>query len=205
MTLTFIAVFTATVFIASVTPGPSMLCALDHGIRYGRKRALASAFGNVCGTLLQSAASIAGLGAILASSEILFAAVRYVGAAYLAYLGIRIIISGGLVPDEPTAVSIKRKSLFREAFFVTLGNPKAIFFFSALYPQFIDSSHTTFIRGLVMISITLTVTFICMMLYASAGDRIKALFARKRLGRVISAAIGTSLVAIGAKIAFNRE
>ncbi|HNX58585.1 MAG TPA: LysE family translocator [Spirochaetota bacterium] len=205
MSLAFIAVFSATVFVASVTPGPSMLLALDHGIRYGRRRSLESAFGNVCGTLVQSAASLAGLGAVLAGSEILFSVIRWAGAAYLAYLGIKIIIGGSLVSDSPAAKTGKRKSLFFQAFFVTLGNPKAIFFFSALYPQFIDSAHMTVPHGCVMISITLIITFVCMMLYASAGDRIKALFKRRRLGRALSAAVGGSLIAIGAKIAFDRR
>ena len=205
MSLAFIAVFSATVFVASVTPGPSMLLALDHGIRYGRRRALESAFGNVCGTLVQSAASLAGLGAVLAGSEILFSAIRWAGAAYLAYLGIKIIIGGNLVSDTPPENQEKGKSLFLQAFFVSLGNPKAIFFFSALYPQFIDGAHMTVPHGCVMISITLFITFTCMMLYASAGERIKALFARKKLGRALSTAVGGSLVAIGAKIAFDRR
>lgn len=205
MSSAFIAVFTATVFIASVTPGPSMLLALDHGVRYGRRRALESAFGNVCGTLVQSASSLAGLGAVLAGSEILFSAIRWAGAAYLAYLGIRIIIAGNLVSDASPRNPETGKSLFLQAFFVTLGNPKAIFFFSSLYPQFIDGAHMTVPHGCIMISITLVITFSCMMLYASTGDRIKALFARKRLGRALSAAIGGSLVAIGAKIAFDRR
>src|SRR4030043_1076622 len=88
MSLKFFLVYSITIFVASIIPGPSMLLALTHGLKYGAKRTIASALGNLSITFLQAAVSIAGLGAILLASEGLFNIIKWVGAAYLLYMGI---------------------------------------------------------------------------------------------------------------------
>ena len=89
MSLEFILIYSATVFLASITPGPSMLLALNHGVRYGVRRTMATALGNVGATLIQAALSIAGLGTILLHSETAFDVIRWLGAGYLVMMGIR--------------------------------------------------------------------------------------------------------------------
>jgi threonine/homoserine/homoserine lactone efflux protein len=81
MSLSFFAVFLTTVLVASITPGPSMLLALNHGISFGWRRSLATAWGNVCATALQCLVSFAGLGFVLAQAAWVFSAIRYAGAA----------------------------------------------------------------------------------------------------------------------------
>ncbi len=88
MSLEFWLLYAVTVFLASISPGPSMLLALTHGMKYGTRRTIATAAGNVIASLLQAAVSIAGLGAILTLSEGVFSVIRWLGAGYLIYLGI---------------------------------------------------------------------------------------------------------------------
>ena len=203
MDSSFTLLFIATVFIASITPGPSMLLALNHGVRYGKKRALMTACGNVAATLVQCVISFAGLGMILAQSAWIFAIIRYVGAAYLVYLGIRIFLSRESIISE--GKTGRGRSLFSEAFVVTMGNPKAIFFFSALFPQFIEGKGLTFAKVAMMTSSILTITFACMMLYAALGDRIKSLFARVKLRVLFNRIIGVSFIGLGVGLALDRK
>ncbi len=97
MSLNFIVLYSMTVFIASIIPGPSMLIALTHGMQYGAKKTIASALGNVTVTLLQALISIAGLGTILIASETIFHLIKWAGAAYLIYIGITIICSNRML------------------------------------------------------------------------------------------------------------
>lgn len=202
MSSAFPTVFLATVFVASITPGPSMLLALDHGVRHGPRRALATALGNVAATALQCGVSLAGLGALLSRSAVVFAALRYAGAAYLVYCGLRMLLAGA---DGPGAAAERPgRGLFLQAFLVTLGNPKAVVFFTALFPQFIDRS-LTLGRGAFMLAAVLAITFLCMMTYSAAGGRIRALLARRRARRALNAAFGVSFVGLGAGLALERR
>ncbi len=207
MTTAFAPVFLATVVVASITPGPSMLLALDHGVRHGPRRALATALGNVAATALQCGVSLAGLGVVLSRSAWFFATLRHAGAAYLVYCGLRMIFAGiaevGVSSDAPRAG--RALPLFTQAFLVTLGNPKAIFFFSALFPQFIDERTLTASRASFMLVSVLAITFACMMAYATLGGRVRALLARRRARRALDAAFGLSFIGLGAGIALDRR
>ncbi len=207
MSGSFLAVFLTTLFVATVTPGPSMLLALNHGIAFGRRRALATAWGNVVATLLQCLVSFAGLGFILAKAAWVFTAIRWVGAAYLVYLGCRMLFGPvDMVAEGGGAESaMPRRSLFREAFFVTASNPKAVFFFSSLFPQFFADGQLTTGKAAVMLGATLLTTFSCMMLYASAGERIQGLFRRARFRAVFQRGVGATLVGFGAGLALERR
>lgn len=207
MSGSFLAVFLTTLFVATITPGPSMLLALNHGICFGWRRAVGTAWGNVVATGLQCLVSFAGLGFILAQAAWVFTAIRWAGAAYLVYLGCRMLFGPveaiGVAGGEESGVP--RRSLFREAFFVTAGNPKAVFFFSSLFPQFFADGELTTGKAAVMLGSTLLTTFSCMMLYASAGQRIQGLFRRPRFRTVFQRGVGATLVGFGAGLALERE
>ncbi len=96
MSFSFLLLFSMTVFVASIIPGPSMLLALTHGMHYGAKRTIASAMGNVTVTIIQAAVSLAGLGTILIASETTFQLIKWAGAAYLIYMGISTFIGAGI-------------------------------------------------------------------------------------------------------------
>jgi threonine/homoserine/homoserine lactone efflux protein len=205
MSISFISIFLLTVLIASIIPGPSMLLALNHGVRFGRRHALRTAAGNVFATLVQALLAFAGLGVILIKAGFIFTIVKYCGAAYLAYLGIRIFFSrSGIFDDTEHSVQSKH-SLFMEAFLVTIGNPKAILFFTALFPQFIDSPTLPVSTAAFMLASILVITFACMMLYATAGETFRNFLRSRKRARQFNRIVGLSFVGISLRMAFDRR
>ncbi len=204
MSLEFILIYSATVFMASITPGPSMLLALNHGVKYGAGRTVASALGNVAATSIQASLSMAGLGAILLRSEAAFSTVKYLGAGYLILMGIRMLFSSTSGPKVETRELPDRKgrgSLFTEAFIVTMGNPKAVLFFTALFPQFVNTRSATFFQFFTILSVLLLTTFVCMMIYASFGHRIARGLQRPRLRKLCNRIVGGSFIGMGIGLA----
>ncbi len=138
---TSIGVFAVAATLLLLTPGPAVLYIVARSIEQGRAAGLASAFGITTGTLVHVLASTLGLSALLASSTLAFAVVRYAGAGYLIYMGMRRILSR---TDAPALqLQLPRRSLarlYRDGFVVNLLNPKTALFFLAFLPQFIDPS-----------------------------------------------------------------
>jgi len=205
MNLSFFAVFLATVLLASITPGPSMLLALHHGIRFGWRRSLATAWGNVLATALQCLVSFAGLGFILSQAAWVFSVIRYLGAGYLIYLGCRLLFGPTNALINPDESKERPRSLFWQAFVVTVGNPKAVVFFSALFPQFFADGNLSPAKAAVMLGSVSIITFACMMLYSSTGARIQGLLHRPRFRAVFQRGVGFSLVSFGAGLALDRR
>lgn len=204
----FILIYTVTVFLASITPGPSMLLALDHGIRYGTRRTIITALGNGAATLIQALLSIAGLGAVLLQSQTLFGVIKWLGAAYLIFVGIKMLWNpdAGLTTDTVSRTATMKGSSgrFTEAFVVTMANPKAILFFTALFPQVISTQKTAFLQIFVIISLLLSIAFVCMMIYGYFGRRITRLLTQVRARRLFNRAIGGSFITMGIGVAAGR-
>lgn len=209
MSFNFVLLFSMTVFVASIIPGPSMLLALTHGMQYGAKRTIASAMGNVTVTLIQASVSIAGLGTILIASETTFQLIKWAGAAYLIYMGIRMLCSSNmsLSPNELNHTnkwnSIKR--MYLQAAFVTAGNPKAIVFFTAVFPQFIDPNAAYLSQFYILISICAFIAFNCFMIYAIGGQKIVSLFWKATVGKYIKRVIGGTFIGAGIGLAVSNK
>ncbi len=177
-----------------------MLLALTHGMNYGAKRTLSSAMGNVTVTLVQASISIAGLGTILVASEAVFNTIKWAGAAYLIYIGIGLFLSpkSSLPLSEyknPTKELSLRK-MYLQAVFVTAGNPKAIVFFTAIFPQFIDPDFYL-IQSCMLLVICAFVAFACFMIYAIGGQEIVSLFSKTTVGQYINRGIGVTFIGVG--------
>lgn len=207
MTWSSFAVFLATLFVATITPGPSMLLALNHGIRFGWRRSLATAWGNVIATALQCLVSLLGLGFVLAKASWLLSTIRWVGAIYLVYLGCQMLLGSTdwLASHAANTSSRPTRSMFWQAFMVTASNPKAVFFFSSLFPQFFADEQLSFGKATAMASSTLAMTFVCMLGYAAAGARARTLFLRPRFRKGFQRGLGAALVSFGAGLAFERK
>lgn len=205
----FILLYTVTIFIATIIPGPSMLLALTHGMQYGVKRTTASALGNLAVTLLQASVSIAGLGAVLLASETLFALIKYAGAAYLVYMGISIMrcSQNGLRSDGgiQTTVNKSLMKLFVQGALITAGNPKAIIFFTAVFPQFIDPRMAYLPQFCLLMSIGAIVAFGCFMLYAVCGQKIITLLSRAEVVRRFNRTVGSAFVLSGIGLATSNR
>jgi homoserine/homoserine lactone efflux protein len=205
MTLNFMLLYITTVFIASIIPGPSMLLALTHGMQYGARRAIVSAMGNVTVTLLQASISIAGLGTILIASEAAFQIIKIAGAAYLIYMGIGILFSAKK-SVAPTSLNqpqgeVPLHKMYLQAALVTAGNPKAIVFFTAIFPQFINPQAAYLPQFCLLMSIGSFIAFSCFMLYAISGQKIVFLFSNATFGKYLNRIIGTTFIGAGLGLA----
>ena len=209
MSLNFILLFSMTVFVASIIPGPTMLLALTHGMNYGAKRAMASAMGNVTVTLIQASVSIAGLGTILMASETIFQIIKWAGAAYLIYMGISMLFSSKInLSTNESQKAAKDNSLgkmFLQAGIVTAGNPKAIVFFTAIFPQFLNPNLPFLSQFSILLGIISILAFICFMLYAMCGQKLVSIFSKATLGKYIMRAIGGTFIGAGIGLAASSK
>ena len=168
----------AAVFVA--VPGPSNLYVLGRGLQSGSRAAVAGAAGCATGAFTYVVATAAGLSALLASSQTIFAAIHYAGAAYLCWLGITALRSR--TPALPSAANGPRSPWrsYRQGALVELGNPKVALFFLALFPQFIHSdAGPAALQVLILGAIFVSLGFASDSLYAIGSGRLRALLAKR--------------------------
>ena len=135
-------IFCGVALLVSFTPGPAVLLAISNSLAVGPRRAMISSLGNVAGLFMVSAAAMAGMGVVLATSAAAFAALKIAGAAYLVYLGVKQWRSKTTAFfEQPGSSTSSAQSstlrLFGHGVTIALTNPKSILFFSALFPQFL--------------------------------------------------------------------
>ncbi len=178
-------------------PGPTVLLVITYSLTQGRKIALATAAGVALGDFTAMTASLAGLGALLAASATLFTVLKWIGAAYLVYLGVRLWRAKPALADVDAPARAPRSILFH-AFTVTALNPKSIAFFVALVPQFID--HTApFIPQLVVMEATfVTLAIVNVFGYALAADTLRGRIRKPRVLTGINRVGAACLVGLGA-------
>jgi threonine/homoserine/homoserine lactone efflux protein len=175
----------AAAFVA--VPGPSNLYVLTRGLQSGSRAAVAGAAGCATGAFVYVTATAAGLAALLASSQIVFAALHYAGAAYLCWLGISALRSRA--PELPSTAAGPRSvwRSYRQGALVELGNPKVALFFLALFPQFIhDAAGPAALQVLVLGAIFVSLGFASDSVYALGSGRLRGLLLRRprlRLGQ----------------------
>src|SRR3954463_9604047 len=136
-----IALFIAAGFLLNVTPGPDMAYIAARSVAGGFRDGVAATFGITAGCVVHTVAAAAGLSALLATSSIAFEIVKWCGAAYLLYAGVR-LVAGSLRPQRKNAphrvvAPAPPLKIFREAFLINVFNPKVALFFLAFLPQFI--------------------------------------------------------------------
>jgi threonine/homoserine/homoserine lactone efflux protein len=167
--------FVAVAFVVSGSPGPNMLLSLTHGIHHGLARTTSTMLGLLSGLAIILAISLCGLGAVLLASTVAFEVIKYVGAVYLVYLGIRIWRTADtrLVTQDhtPAAGALKR---YRTGVLVSLSNPKAILFCVAFFPQFIDRRQALAPQAGVLLATFVIIETCWMLVYAGGGARLAA-------------------------------
>ena len=150
---------------------------------------------------------MAGLGAVLMASETVFCVMKYLGAAYLVYVGLKTFFSSdaGLCMESNRLRGRKGSSdLFVEAFLVTMGNPKAIIFFTALFPQYVNGGEDTLFRFAFILVILLVIAFACMMIYGFFGQKVTVLLKRPKVLKRFNRLIGGSFVGMGIGLATGK-
>src|SRR5437764_4868823 len=136
--LTLWGLFVVASVVLLLTPGPAVLYIVARSVEQGRSAGLVSVLGIHLGTIVHITAAAIGLSALLVSSALAFAVVKYLGAAYLIWIGIRTLMAREVDPDAPRIPAEPLRRVFRDGFVVNLFNPKTAIFFLAFLPQFVD-------------------------------------------------------------------
>ncbi|EHA1126867.1 LysE family translocator [Vibrio pacinii] len=168
--------FVAASLILTATPGPSIFLGIAHALKYGHKRVLYTALGDISANFIQMVLVALGLGVILANSVMAFTVIKVFGVITLVYMGLKMLLAK---PAQVEHLNLKgsdlqasNKKLFYSGFLVAAGNPKAILFFSAFFPQFINPDLPVFPQLLVMCPTMALLDFSLVMFYAFSARRI---------------------------------
>ncbi len=179
----------------SLTPGPNGLLALTHGALYGTRKTIFTILGGSLGFATVVGFSMFGIGALLAANVGLLVVLKWLGGAYLVFLGIQVWRSPALAESRKVISNSSGGRLFQAGLLSAISNPKGILFFVAFLPQFINPAESLFLQFLVMASTFVVVEFIYELMVASLADRIQPWL--KRVGKNFNRVFGSVFIAIG--------
>jgi threonine/homoserine/homoserine lactone efflux protein len=166
--------FVGTVLILTLTPGPSVLLATANSMKYGANKSIGTILGDLSANLLQIMIASAGLASIVVSSGELFKIIKWLGVAYLIYIGINKIISNPQFVLKKGVIENKNFiNLYTEGFLMSAANPKAIVFFAVLFPLFINENQL-FLPQILILTITfLTIDGLSLTFYTRFASKLK--------------------------------
>ncbi|MBU2962658.1 LysE family translocator [Citreicella sp. C3M06] len=191
--LTFLAASTLLLLI----PGPTVLLVLSYALSKGRSVAVASALGVALGDFTAMTLSLAGLGALVLASATLFTALKWIGAVYLIWLGLKLIRSAPTHGLTLPRADINARGVFGHAAAVTALNPKSIAFFIAFVPQFIDPTSPILPQFAILVASFVSLAGLNALAYALAADRLRRLIRQDRVLAWLTRAGGGALIAMG--------
>lgn len=195
--------FVAAIIIFLAIPGPGNLALITSTGKGGIRGGLAAAFGLIAGDQLLMWAAVAGVAALLGAYPAAFNAVQWLGAAYLAWLGLKMLSAK---PGAAPILNIRPRQYFRQALMITLLNPKAIVFYMAFFPLFVDPARhqgfTTFaVMALTIAALTFVYCLVATLLTHFLAERLRA---NPRISALLEKLAGVFLIAFGVKLAVSR-
>ncbi len=189
--------FTLATIVLLLIPGPTVLLVVSYALGQGWRTALPMAIGVALGDFTAMTLSMLGVGAALAASATVFTALKWIGAAYLVWLGVKLWRAGGALAAEPRKTAASARKMLAHAWLVTALNPKSITFFVAFLPQFL-SPHASFVEQMVVLEATfLSLAFANALAYAAAASRAGALIKNPRAVGLVNKVGGTCLIGAG--------
>ena len=204
-------IFLSAALLLAIAPGPGMLYVLARTLGGGRREGLLSALGTFLGGMVHVFAAAAGVSIILAKSALAFAAVKYLGAGYLFFLGIRMIIDARNdvenSPEAATADPSKNKNPFWQGVATEILNPKTALFFLSFIPQFVNraSGHVFLqfaVLGTLSVALNTTVDVVVTLLAGPLGQRIRGSARFRRRQRTVTGAV---MIGLGSYLAFGES
>ena len=191
--------FCASILLFLALPGPGTFALLTSTGKGGFRAGAAATLGLIVGDQVLLWLAVAGVAALLAAHPLVFKAVQYAGAAYLGWIGLRLIFAK---PGSAPPVRIESHHYTRQAIFITLLNPKAIVFYMAFFPLFIDpATHRGMVTFAAMAATIATLTAVyCLLLCAFANAVSAQVRAHQRLARALEKLAGLFLVAFGLRL-----
>jgi threonine/homoserine/homoserine lactone efflux protein len=192
-------VFVVASVVLLLTPGPAVLYIVARSVEQGRAAGLVSVLGIHLGTIVHVAAAAVGLSALVVSSALAFAIVKYLGAAYLVWIGIRTLVAKDPGPEAPAVPAAPLRRAFRDGFVINLFNPKTAIFFLAFLPQFVDPARGAvhgqiLVLGLTFMGLGIMSDGMFALAAGAAGDVLRR---NRRFLRVQRWFAGTSFIGLG--------
>lgn len=192
----FLSICVATV----ASPGPAVFLAIKNGLTHGFKRTVFAVLGNLTALFIMMSVSAAGLGAIILASASLFNLLKIAGGLYLIYLGVKLLRSKPLkieLDQSKANAMVPLLHLYREAFLVSITNPKAIAFCTALFPQFINPNQPIVSQFLVLAGTFGACSFFFLSLYAALAAKLRPQLAKEVVLRWFNRLTGMVFVGFG--------
>lgn len=208
MTLQTWLLFCVTETVLCFMPGPAVLFVLATALRRGLRAGAVAAAGILAGNTFYFALSATGIAAVIVASHALFSALKWAGAAYLVWLGVRMLVARAAGRTHQQALVAQRpgthvERVFTRGFIVQAANPKALVFFIALLPQFINPSGAVPWQILVLGASSVAIESLVLGLYAALAARARTL-AAARFSNALERLGGAILIAAGARLAWYR-
>ncbi len=189
-------------------PGPAVVLTIINSLRDGYKAAIANIFGNFIAMLILSTLSAVGLGTIILASSGLFAAIKFFGCVYLVYLGLKVWRTSHSQENQSHEVQHNNKrefvAMFKEGFAVGISNPKAIAFFTALFPQFIDSSRAFIPQFLTLILTIEGISFFVLTGYALLSSVASPYLSKEKTMAFFNKVTGTAFIGFGVSLIYEK-
>ena len=189
--------FAAASSILLIIPGPTILLVVSYALGQGWRTALPMAVGVALGDFTAMTLSMLGIGALLLASATLFTVLKWIGAAYLIWLGIKLFRAGGTLGAEPRRDAASATKMLAHAWLVTALNPKSITFFVAFLPQFLDRNADFWTQMAIFEATFLVLAFCNAFGYALVASRARSVFASERAIRIFNRTGGSLLVGAG--------
>jgi threonine/homoserine/homoserine lactone efflux protein len=187
----------------SLTPGPNSSLVLSHGALHGHRKTLFTVCGGALGFLALIALSMLGIGALLKASAGALTVLKLVGGAYLVWLGIQIWRAPAIhLKSDASRGGARGAELFRKGLLTAVSNPKALLFYGAFLPQFIDPSRDLLTQFVVMATLFVAIEFAVEYLLALLAHRIRPVL--ERIGKSFNRACGGMFVAIGVALPMTK-
>lgn len=201
--------FVVMTFVVSATPGPNMLLVMSHSARFGFRSALATMAGCMTALLAMMSLSAAGLGALLQAFPSVFDTLRWIGAAYLAYLGIKSwrspVREAGAMPLPGEGRSTDGGHLYRQGVMVAGSNPKAILFAAAFFPQFISAELPQLPQFGILLATFAAIEVGWYVVYAGSGHRLASHLRRAPVLKAFNRLTGGAFIGFAALMAGARH
>jgi threonine/homoserine/homoserine lactone efflux protein len=197
--LSLLAVFIPTCFMISLTPGMCMTLSLTLGMSIGVRRTFWMMWGELSGVALVSIAAVAGVATIMLNYPALFVVLKYVGGAYLLYLGVQLFRSRGrmaLSRDLQSKQVISRRTLAGQGFLTAVSNPKGWAFTISLLPPFIDRAYPIIPQMSILLIILLAIELICLIIYARGGRSLGNFLDKKGGTGLLNKTAGTLMIGV---------
>lgn len=193
------------VLVATATPGPAVLYIVTNASLHGWRKAVFAALGNIAGLFTLGIIAVTGLGTILKTSELIFDLIKYAGAVYLVYLGLRMIFQEGLdfakLNRQAAVPDASGGKVILQALGVALSNPKAIIFLTALFPQFISTDRALVPQFALLMATLMSFSFFFLMSYALLAHSAKEWLNRQSRVKAVNRASGSIFIGFGLLLA----